>query len=108
MPPFALSPEKGETVLDCCAAPGNKTHQLAQFVGKNGKVLACELDPKRFKLLNTRMKNMGAEKIVECKLQNFLKIDVNTAPWKFVTKILLDPSCSGSGMAHRRMLQVCH
>ena len=26
-------------------------------------------------------------------------------PWSGVSKVLLDPSCSGSGMAHRRILQ---
>jgi putative methyltransferase len=30
--PAALRPRAGELVLDCCAAPGNKTTQLAALV----------------------------------------------------------------------------
>lgn len=105
LPPFVLAPMDGDIVLDCCAAPGNKTQQLSQYVGHNGTVIACEMDPKRYRLLDQRMKSLGCNKIVDCKLQNFLNIDVNTTPWSKVTKIMLDPSCSGSGMAHRRMLQ---
>ena len=52
---------------------GNKTHQLAE---RGKKVIACEADPKRFKLLSNRMKLLGASEIVEPKLQNFFEIDV--------------------------------
>ncbi|CAG5098722.1 Oidioi.mRNA.OKI2018_I69.XSR.g15917.t2.cds [Oikopleura dioica] len=105
LPPFVLAPKIGETVLDCTAAPGNKTHQLASCVGRSGKVIACEADPKRFRLLSTRMKQLYAGEIVDSKLQDYLKIDVNQKPWSDCTKIMLDPSCSGSGMAHRRLMQ---
>ena len=102
LPPFVLRPEVGDIVLDCCAAPGNKTHQLAEFVGTKGKVLACEADPKRYKLLSNRMDSLGAGKIVDSKLQNFFEIKVDQGSWANVNKIMLDPSCSGSGMAHKR------
>ena len=78
---------------------------MAELVGKEGKVLACEADPKRYKLLSNRMDILGAAAIVESKLQNFFEINAGTMPWSKVTKIMLDPSCSGSGMAHRRILQ---
>ena len=51
------------------------------------------------------MQLLGASDIVEPKLQNFFEIDVTQLPWSAVSKVLLDPSCSGSGMAHRRILQ---
>ena len=102
LPPFVLQPEAGDVVLDCCAASGNKTHQLAEFVGAKGKVLACEADPKRYKLLSNRMDSLGAGKIVDSKLQNFFEIKVAQGSWANVNKIMLDPSCSGSGMAHKR------
>merc|ERR1711892_290395 len=76
-------------------------HQLAE---RGKSVLACEADPKRFKLLSNRMKLLGADNVTP-KLQNFFHIDVESKPWGDVTKIMLDPSWSGSGMSHRRILQ---
>ena len=87
LPPIVLRPTEGQTILDCCAAPGNKTHQLAQYVGSGGKVLACEADPKRFKLLLNRMELLGAGQIVEAKLQNFFDINPLSKPWCDVTKV---------------------
>ena len=75
--PFVRSPQAGDIVQDCCVAPGNKTHQLAEFVGAKGKVLACEADPKRYKLLSNRIDSLGAGKIVDSKLQNFFEIKVH-------------------------------
>lgn len=36
LPAHALAPEPGWTVVDCCAAPGNKTTHLASIMGNKG------------------------------------------------------------------------
>jgi 25S rRNA (cytosine2278-C5)-methyltransferase len=54
MPVAALRPERGWTVVDCCAAPGNKTSHASSRVGcgpDGGWVLAFEKDEKRCQLL---------------------------------------------------------
>jgi 25S rRNA (cytosine2278-C5)-methyltransferase len=51
MPASALRPKAGWRVLDCCAAPGNKTTHLAALVGPQGAVLACERDAERMHTL---------------------------------------------------------
>ena len=51
------------------------------------------------------MDSLGAGKIVDSKLQNFFEIKVDQGSWANVNKIMLDPSCSGSGMAHKRFFQ---
>jgi hypothetical protein len=38
LPCLALSPSPGSTVLDACAAPGNKTIGLANYLENNGFV----------------------------------------------------------------------
>jgi len=38
-------------VLDATAAPGNKTTMAAAMLGSEGKVIACERDQGRFKVL---------------------------------------------------------
>jgi putative methyltransferase len=45
LPAAALEPRVGWEVIDCCAAPGNKTTHLAALVGKSGKVRAFDAGP---------------------------------------------------------------
>lgn len=45
------------------------------------------------------MKDAGAQEIVEVSNEDFLEVDVKSAKYKSVSCILLDPSCSGSGVA---------
>jgi hypothetical protein len=47
MPAHALQAQRGWHVVDCCAAPGNKTSHVAAFVGAGGKVSAFERDSAR-------------------------------------------------------------
>lgn len=98
-------------VIDACAAPGNKTSHAAmllhqQMQDKPGteqapKVFAFDRSAKRLDLLKRRMNLMGADGIVDAVLQSFLEIDVDDAKFANVRSILLDPSCSGSGMTNR-------
>uniref|UniRef100_K3WX53 SAM-dependent MTase RsmB/NOP-type domain-containing protein n=1 Tax=Globisporangium ultimum (strain ATCC 200006 / CBS 805.95 / DAOM BR144) TaxID=431595 RepID=K3WX53_GLOUD len=94
-------------VIDACAAPGNKTCHVAMLLHqqpekyKDCKVFAFDRSPKRLELLKRRMKIVGADGIVEPCLQSFLEIDVDAEKYANVRSILLDPSCSGSGMTNR-------
>jgi len=55
-PAHALRPAKGAHVIDACAAPGNKTSHAAAMLGAGkGRVYAFEVDPRRCRLLNSRM-----------------------------------------------------
>lgn len=51
MPAHALAPRRGWHVVDCCAAPGNKTTHVASLLRGQGKVFAFERDAKRAGLL---------------------------------------------------------
>jgi putative methyltransferase len=66
IPADLLDTEQGSTVLDACAAPGNKTTQLAASVGRTGRVIAVEKDPKRAMTLKTMVAKAGAS---DCTLQ---------------------------------------
>ena len=37
-----LDPQPHETILDMCAAPGGKATHLAQIMGNQGTVVACD------------------------------------------------------------------
>lgn len=97
LPAFLLNPQVGSHVIDACAAPGNKTSHLAAIMKNKGKLFAFDLDAKRLSTMSTLLLRAG----VTCHQlanQDFLKVDPQGSEYKEVEYILLDPSCSGSGM----------
>lgn len=102
IPALALAPNANWKVLDACAAPGNKTIQLAALMEGRGKVLACEINKNRLQRLCETVDIAGASN-VEVLHEDFLKLDPSSLSLSTVKAILLDPSCSGSGTSHRRL-----
>ena len=108
-PAFLLQPDREDgDCLDACAAPGNKTTHLAAILHGEGraalkpKIYACERDKGRASTLLTLLQTAGVQTYVITKVgQDFLKSDPAKAPWDGVSTILLDPSCSGSGIVGR-------
>lgn len=106
--------------LDACAAPGNKTSHLAALVHKMQQsddadcistIYALDKSPDRFKLLKRRISDLVPQGIVECHKEDFFEVskrkyeeneDTNIIDvdkkFKNIQAIMLDPSCSGSGM----------
>lgn len=95
MPVTVLAPPLGSVVIDACAAPGNKTTQLASAVGRSGRVIAIERDPKRFITLEKSLAKHGCDH-VKALNRDFLTIEPSEYPE--IEYALVDPSCSGSGM----------
>ncbi|PAA91389.1 hypothetical protein BOX15_Mlig016833g3, partial [Macrostomum lignano] len=103
LPPVCLQPPPGAWVLDTCAAPGNKTLQLAAMVGPAGRVLAVDRDAQRFGELRRRLVAMGAGDRVRCLRCDCLQLGdrLSQRCRDRITHILVDPSCSGSGLTAR-------
>ncbi|GAA5998974.1 hypothetical protein JCM5350_004632 [Sporobolomyces pararoseus] len=80
-------------VLDATAAPGNKTTMAAAMLGSEGKVIACERDQGRFKVFK--------DMYVQPMNVDFLSLNPEDPKFKNVSHILVDPSCSGSGIPSR-------
>ena len=97
---------KGGDVIDACAAPGNKTTHIAALMWEiqsqsrasvgNPKIFAFEKDFRRARILSERTVLAGAADKITVKNLDFLNI--HPADYNFATAILLDPSCSGSGV----------
>ncbi len=107
-PAYLLSPKSEDgDCLDACAAPGNKTTHLAAIlregrIAATSKVYACERDKSRGSTLVTLLKTAGAQSFVKAEVgQDFLRIDPAESPWDGIGTLLLDPSCSGSGIVGR-------
>ncbi|TPX31789.1 hypothetical protein SmJEL517_g04980 [Synchytrium microbalum] len=94
-PAFLLNPKPGSIVIDACAAPGNKTSHLSMLMQNKGTIHAFDMDPRRLKLLKNRMTQAGCSNVMT-HLGSFL--EATPASLGHVDCILLDPSCSGSGM----------
>ncbi len=99
LPVAALRPPRDSVVLDACAAPGMKTTQLAAAVGRVGKVYAVERSKERADVLRKMLADSAADKVTDVVEANFL--DLDPSQYQDVEHIVLDPSCSGSGMLQR-------
>ena len=66
LPPVALDPPKGASVLDMCSSRGSKTSQLAWLVGPGGLVLGNEPSPVRLANLRRNLHVMGLTQTVTC------------------------------------------
>ncbi|KAM4886758.1 LOW QUALITY PROTEIN: 28S rRNA (cytosine-C(5))-methyltransferase [Sylvia borin] len=98
LPAFLLGCSRSH-VIDACAAPGNKTSHLAAILKNKGQIFAFDVDPKRIATMNTLLTRAG---YTGCPAQqDFLTVDPRDPKYSRVTHILLDPSCSGSGMVTR-------
>ncbi|KAI7635001.1 S-adenosyl-L-methionine-dependent methyltransferase [Hortaea werneckii] len=106
-PAYLLDPSPTEgDVIDACAAPGNKTTHLAAILAENdnqnAKVIACEKNDLRSQTLTKMTKLAGGEKSITVKAkQDFMRLDPSAKEFRNVTALLLDPSCSGSGIVGR-------
>ncbi|NXK11985.1 NSUN5 methyltransferase, partial [Herpetotheres cachinnans] len=100
LPAFLLSPAAGSHVIDACAAPGNKTSHLAAILKNKSQIFAFDVDTKRLATMNTMLMRAGVTSF-QLAQQDFLTVDPRDPKYSKVTCILLDPSCSGSGMVNR-------
>ncbi|WVO13447.1 hypothetical protein L204_101063 [Cryptococcus depauperatus] len=86
--------------LDATAAPGNKTSFVSALMNNKGKIHAFERSPARFKTLEKMLAKAHCSN-VEAQRADFTDSDPQNKNFENVTRILLDPSCSGSGIVNR-------
>ncbi|XP_064610837.1 28S rRNA (cytosine-C(5))-methyltransferase-like isoform X2 [Liolophura sinensis] len=99
-PAHILSPPEGAAVIDCCAAPGNKTSHIASLIQNNGRIFAFDKKKARLSTMERLLSKAGVT-CATIQHQDFLQVKANDPVYKDVGYILVDPSCSGSGMVNR-------
>lgn len=96
---LVLSPKKGETVIDMCAAPGGKTTHIAELMENEGQVFAFDVHEHKIKLINENAKRLGID-IIKAQIGDGTVF--NEAFAEKADKILCDVPCSGLGIIRRK------
>ncbi|XLS99921.1 hypothetical protein HN51_049273 [Arachis hypogaea] len=95
-----VDPQPGETVIDCCAAPGGKTLYMASRLCGQGLVFAVDVNRGRLRILKETAKLHQVDGVVTtvhadlCVLTDGEALKSN--------KVLLDAPCSGLGVLSKR------
>uniref|UniRef100_G3MKT1 SAM-dependent MTase RsmB/NOP-type domain-containing protein n=1 Tax=Amblyomma maculatum TaxID=34609 RepID=G3MKT1_AMBMU len=97
----ALDPWPGAVLLDACAAPGMKTSYAAALMQNTGHILAVDKCGERLQALRDLMQVGGFKSICKVQEADFLDLDPSAEPQCASELILVDPSCSGSGLCGR-------
>lgn len=92
-----MAPQPGETILDLCAAPGNKTSQIAVHMQSQGLVVANDRSRQRLGILRRSINHLGLTNVA------ITVYDATSYPGEpeSYDRILADVPCSGEGTARR-------
>ena len=93
-----LNPQRGERILDACAAPGGKTGHLLELVGELGELTAVDVSPERLTRVTQNLQRL------QMTAQVLAGDAAEPAGWwdgKPFNRILLDVPCSATGVIRR-------
>jgi len=99
VPAKVLAPCPGECVLDMCAAPGNKTAQMAFMMKQTGTIIANDINSKRLGALRQTCERLGVRNTT------FFNYNAANIPGDAGTfdKILVDAPCSCEGTTRKNL-----
>lgn len=97
LPVIFLDLQPGERVLDLCAAPGNKTAQIALQLNNNGTVVANDINYGRMRAVRQALERLGLVNVTTttCDGANFPKLAGQ------FDKVLVDVPCSCEGTSRK-------
>jgi len=91
-----LDAQRGERVLDACAAPGGKTGHILERAAGELDLTALDLDPQRLERVSENLARLGYA-------AHIIAADINGDWWdgRPFDRILLDAPCSATGVIRR-------
>ncbi len=93
LPPLFMDLERGQKVLDLCAAPGSKTSQIASLLENGCELVAVEKIRPRFYKLKANLERQA----VQAELRLMDGVRVGRVYPAYFDRILLDAPCSAEG-----------
>ena len=94
----ALGAKPGDTVIDCCSAPGSKSFGAAMDMENSGSVLAFDLHKSKIGLIEKGAARLGIS-IISADVQNGTEVRRNMPA---ADKIICDVPCSGLGVIAKK------
>lgn len=98
-PASVLPVEKGDRVLDLCAAPGGKATELAAKLDHTGLLVANDASASRTKALLKNLEVFGMPNIL---ITSEMGDKLDRYFHEYFDKILIDAPCSGEGMFRKQ------
>lgn len=97
-----VAPPPGGLIVDACAGEGGKTLAIASALGGRGRIVACDVEPRKLEVLRARAKRAGISNVQTVALESGgalpepLRALVGRAD-----RVLVDAPCSGVGSFRR-------
>jgi len=89
----------GQTVLDCCAAPGGKSFASAIAMEGSGSITSCDVHPHKAELIASGAKRLGIE-ILSARCQDATEF---VTEWEGkMDTVIADVPCSGLGIIRKK------
>ena len=118
---YLLEPQPNEVIIDACAAPGGKTTHIAELMGDQGEIWACDRNTSRLRKVSENSGRLRLHSIStqtrDCTLDDDAfhaqqqskskagtkKTDIEAhVDWTdYADRVLVDAPCSGLGTLHR-------
>ena len=93
-----LDPQRGEEILDLCAAPGGKSFTIAEQMENEGSLLSCDIYAHKIDLMEEGAERLGIS-IMQCRVKDAAAEE--ESPKQF-DRVLADVPCSGLGLMRKK------
>lgn len=93
-----LDPQKGESILDICAAPGGKSFSMAEEMEDKGRIVSRDIHAHKIGLMAESAARLGIT-CMECAQKDAAEPDSENG---LFDKVLADVPCSGLGLVRKK------
>ena len=94
-----LDPQKGDIIMDVCAAPGGKTLAIAERMDNKGTIIASDIYKRKLDIIDKEAERLGIRNI-KTRTWDATRVDSEMAGK--ADRVLVDVPCSGLGVIRRK------